>query len=434
MLKNDFYLNAIKELTSCGKFKISLGLERVLKILNIFDNPQKKLKVIHVAGTNGKGSTCAMLAKVLECSGYKTGLYTSPHLIEYTERLKINDIEIAETDFGFLALKVIEAANLNNIDPTEFEILTVMAFLYFHENNVDIAIIETGLGGRLDATNVVNNPLMSIITSIDLDHTDRLGETIEQIAFEKAGIVKAFSPLITLNNNKGLEVIKQICSEKSAPLCLSDSSNFTLFDDEVITPIGNFNIALKGIWQLKNLSLVFEAIKLLKEQNFNITNDFLSEGLHKVKWNARFQHIKDQNIIIDGAHNPSAAKQLRETLDLYFPEEKRIWVYSTLANKNYIEVLSLLIKENDIVICSRTSSSINSADPNDLKTAVLNLMKEKIVVKCNTTIHSAINEAKKIRKNNELIIVAGSLYSAGEALFYINQCPSRADISKKNSY
>lgn len=421
MLKNDFYSKAIKELTSCGKFKISLGLERVLKLLNIFDNPQKKLKIIHVAGTNGKGSTCAMLAKILECGGYKTGLYTSPHLIEYTERLKINDIEISKKDFGDLTLKVIETASNNNIDPTEFEILTVMAFLYFYEKNVDIAIIETGLGGRLDATNVVINPLISIITSIDLDHTDRLGETIEQIASEKAGIIKDFCPLVTLKNNKGLDVIKQICREKSASIHLSDYSDYTLSGKLVRTPVGDFNLSLKGLWQLKNLSLVLEAVNLLKKQKFNITSKSLSDGLNKVKWNARFQYIKEQNIIIDGAHNPSAAKQLRESLDLYFPEEKRIWVYSSLSNKNYSEVLSLLIKESDIVICTKVSSSINSADPQELKTTVLNLLSDKIVAKCNTTIHSAIIEAKEIRKNNELIIVAGSLYSAGEALFYIKQ-------------
>ncbi|MEI7475082.1 MAG: folylpolyglutamate synthase/dihydrofolate synthase family protein [bacterium] len=419
-MENMLYSEAVKELMSCGKFKISLGLERVEKLLNIFNNPQTELKVIHVAGTNGKGSTCAMLAKILEFSGYKTGLYTSPHLIKYTERIKINDIEISEKEFAELTNRVIETALSNNIDPTEFEILTVMAFLYFYENNADVVIMETGLGGRLDATNVVDNPLMSIITSIDFDHTDRLGETIEQIAFEKAGIIKINSPVLTLNDNNGVAVIKEIALEKVAPVFLTEYMDYKSENDLLHTHLGQVNLSLKGIWQLKNLSLVLKALEVLKENNFNIEEKSVITALGQVKWNARFQHIKDRNIIIDGAHNPSAAKLLRESLDIYFPSQKRIWVYSTLINKNYIEVIKFLMKKEDIVICTKTSS-MNFAEPQDIQTNILNLIDNKMHIIAKTSMQEALDYAEELRKDTDIVIVAGSLYSAGEALSYINK-------------
>ena len=178
------YEEVIKNLTSKGKFYIDLGLDRIKAALKELGNPQDDLKFIHVAGTNGKGSTCAMLESILREAGYKTGLYTSPHIYEYTERIKVNGVEISKEDFARLYPKT-------EIHLTEFEILTIIAFRYFKEQNVEIVILETGMGGRLDATNVIKENLCSIITQIDLDHTDRLGKTKDEIAFEKAGIIKS---------------------------------------------------------------------------------------------------------------------------------------------------------------------------------------------------------------------------------------------------
>ncbi len=215
MKKNYSYESIIKEITSQGKFYINLGLERVSQVLDILGNPQNSLKCIHVAGTNGKGSVCAMLSSILS-QKYKTGLYTSPHIFEYTERIKINGKDISQEDFAFYGQKVLETAENNNIHLTEFEILTVTAFLYFKENNIDIAIMEVGLGGRLDATNVIESPLCSVITDIDLDHTERLGDSIEKIAFEKAGIIKENCPVVIATKNKGFDTIKKIAEEKKA--------------------------------------------------------------------------------------------------------------------------------------------------------------------------------------------------------------------------
>ena len=202
------YVEAKELLTSQGKFHIKLGLERVQAVLKLLGNPQDKVKIIHVAGTNGKGSVCSIVANILKCAGYKVGLYTSPHLVEYTERIRINNEEISQEDFATYIEKICALADKHNIHLTEFEILTVMAYKYFADKKVKIAVIETGLGGRFDATNVTKKTFISVITSISLDHTDRLGDTVEKIAFEKAGIIKPKSIVITEISEADITSIK----------------------------------------------------------------------------------------------------------------------------------------------------------------------------------------------------------------------------------
>lgn len=336
MIKNDVYPKAIDILTSQGKFYINLGLERVQKALELMGNPQNKLKFIHVAGTNGKGSVCAMLSAILGQS-YKVGLFTSPHVFEYTERIKINDIQIEKEIFAKGVNKIIELADKNQIHLTEFEIITVLAFDYFAENNVDIVVLETGLGGRLDATNIINENLCSIITHIDFDHTERLGNTIEKISYEKAGIIKENCPVIISKNNTGYEIIKDIAEEKNAPILLTEEApNF---------PVGN--LALKGSYQKENLSLVLKAIEILNQ--FSITQEQTEEGLKHVNHPCRFEYLKDQNLLIDGAHNPNGTKVLRESLDKSFPNQRFNFIFGCLNNKNYPEMMKNLFKKEDTV-------------------------------------------------------------------------------------
>ena len=198
------YSDAIIKLTSREIFFIDLVLERISRVLDSFGNPQDKLKYIHVAGTNGKGSVCAMLDSILREAGYKTGLYTSPHIFEYTERIKVSGIEISKEDFTNYFEKIINKTEELKTHLTEFEILTCIMFLYFAKENVDVVILETGMGGRFDATNVIKENLCSIITHIDLDHTDKLGDTKDKIAFEKAGIIKPNCPVITSMGYEGI--------------------------------------------------------------------------------------------------------------------------------------------------------------------------------------------------------------------------------------
>src|SRR5574344_2131151 len=228
-MKMENYEKAINLLTSQGKFYINLGLERVQKFLDLIGNPEKNLKFIHVAGTNGKGSVCSTLSTILTCAGYKTGLFTSPHIFDYTERFKIDGEDIPPSLFGQKVLEIVDLAQKNDIHLTEFEILTVLAFEVFALAKVDIVVLETGLGGRFDATNVIEENLCSIITHIDLDHTERLGDTIEKIAFEKAGIVKENCPVIINKENLGFDVIKKVAEDKNAQLILAQEAPNFLF-------------------------------------------------------------------------------------------------------------------------------------------------------------------------------------------------------------
>lgn len=322
------YKNTIDLLTSQGKFYINLGLDRISAILDLLGNPQDNLKCIHVAGTNGKGSVCAIIASILNCAGIKTGLYTSPHIFDYTERIKINGVDISKDDFANYVFEIVKIADENNIHLTEFEILTAVMFKYFSDNNVEVVVLETGLGGRFDATNVIKSNLCAIITHIDLDHTERLGNTRSKIAFEKAGIIKPDCPVFTC---EGYEEIKDRADE-----CNSLFVMVAPFEDPT-------NLALKGTCQQENLSLALTAVRHVFP---NIPEEIIQEGIKKVKHPCRFQICKD-NLIIDGSHNPNGAMALRESLDLYFPNSKRCFVFGCLRNKDYKKMMEILFSKGD---------------------------------------------------------------------------------------
>jgi len=388
------YANAKALLTSQGKFHIKLGLERVQELLEYFDNPQDKIKCVHVAGTNGKGSTCAMLESILREAGYKTGLYTSPHIYEYTERIKINAQDIAQDEFAGLVFKVINTGEKLNIPATEFEILTVAAFVCFYEQGVEFAVVETGLGGRLDATNTIKKPELTIITSVDIDHADRLGSTIEQIANEKAGIIKENTPVITLKDNNGLEVVEKIAGERNAPLLLSEETDM--------------ETNLMGLWQKKNAALAVKAAEVLE-----IPGDAVKNGLKKVNWPARFQYIEDKNIIIDAAHNPAGARALRQSLDFYFPSQKRVFLFSCLSTKDYKEITNQLFRKEDTVILTKISGSSAGLNPEMIKESL-----DCRRVYTTADVNEAIEVFKKLDKKGSIRVIAGSIYAIGE--IYLN--------------
>lgn len=325
------YSDAVKILSSQGKFKINLGLDRMRSIMEKFGNPQECFDCIQVAGTNGKGSVCAILAEILKTAGFKVGLYTSPHIFEYTERIKINGVEISKKDFGEIVSEVLEKAEENGLDLTEFEIITAVMFLYFSRKNVDIAVIETGLGGRLDATNILKSNICSIITHIDLDHTERLGDTKEKIAFEKGGIIKAERPLFTAEN---YEAIKQIALEKKSPVIAPQEVG------------GDYELSLKGVYQKENLALALTCIKTMFG---GISDKIIRKALKNVEHPFRFQYFRDKNLIIDGAHNPDGAYALRQSLDEYFPDTPRRFVFGCLKNKDYENMMKILFREGDEV-------------------------------------------------------------------------------------
>ncbi len=341
------YKKAVQLLTSQGKFYINLGLERILAVLNLLGNPQDKLKCIHVAGTNGKGSVCAIIDAILSKAGMKTGLYTSPHIFDYTERIKINGIDISQNDFAKYVLQICDLADKHNIHLTEFEILTAVMFKYFADNNVDVVVLETGLGGRFDATNVIKSNLCSVITHIDLDHTERLGNTKSKIAFEKAGIIKPDSPVFTC---EGYEEIKD-----KADQCNSLFVLVTPFEDTT-------NLALKGSCQQENLSLALAAVRYLFPQ---ISENTIQQALKEVKHPCRFQLCRE-DLIIDASHNPNGVMALRESLDFYYPDKKRCFVFGCLRNKDYKRMMQILFSKGD-EICFYHFNNKNSCTIEELQ-------------------------------------------------------------------
>ena len=372
------YEKAIELITSKDNFYINLGLDRISCVLEKLGNPQDGLKCIHVAGTNGKGSVCTMLDSILREAGYKTGLYTSPHIWEYTERIRVCGEDISKEDFARYTKQITDIG----IHLTEFEILTAIMFLYFKECGVDIAIIETGMGGRLDATNVIKQNLCSIITQIDLDHTERLGDTKDKIAYEKAGIIKPNCPVIT---SMGYEAIRDKADELD--------SMFIMVSPVVPEKFAEA-LSLKGKHQLDNLALVITAVNYLFK---NISDEIIMEGLKKVKHPCRFEYIKEKNMIIDASHNPNGIQALRDNLDFYFPTEKRRFVFGCLKTKDYKKMMAILFKEDDEIYINEFDYP-NACSYDELSTACPYISKK-------------YNNTKLT--NDKLNIICGSFYMIG---------------------
>ena len=379
------YEKAKELLTSSGKFRISLGLERVTKVLELLGNPQDNLKCIHVADTNGKGSVCAIISSILKSNGIKVGLYSSPHIFKYTERIKINGKDMEDDIFSKYVFDICKIADNSAIQLTEFEILTVVMFKYFCDENVDIAVLETGLGGRFDATNVIKSNLCSIITHIDLDHTDRLGDTKDKIAYEKAGIIKPNCPVIT---SEGYEAIKD-----KADSCNSLFVMVQPFED-------TSELALKGSYQQENLSLALAAIRLLFP---DISHEVISEGLRRVEHPCRFQFFEDKMLLVDGAHNPNGALALRESLDRYFPDKTRRYVFGCLTTKDYPKMMKFLFTKNDQIYFYHFNNK-NSATVAQLKEA------------CEYPSNEFISLSEFPYDKAVLTVVCGSFYMINEIL------------------
>lgn len=367
---------AIEILTSQEHFYIDLGLHRIKKILDLFDNPQDKLAFIHVAGTNGKGSVCSILNKIIQNNGFKTGLYTSPHIFEYNERIRINGICISDDDFAELIFLIHDVALKNKIHLTEFEILTVLAFIYFEKNKVDVVVLETGLGGRFDATNVISNNLCSIITHIDLEHTDRLGDSIDKISFEKAGIIKEGCPIVLGEKNS---VIENVAREKSSHLVYAKN----------VEKICSLN----GLCQKQNLALAIKACEIL---NFNVDDDILMQ----INNPCRFEYLKEYDILVDVAHNPNGILALRNSLDYYFPRQNFDFIFGCLNTKDYEKMLKFLLKPNDNIFIYEFSN-INAC----------NLSQLQKVIK-----HNLFNFSK-YKKSEKLTVICGSFYMLKELFF-----------------
>ena len=419
-------MNAVSKIHEFLRFGSVLGLERMNTLLEKLGNPQDDLQVIHVAGTNGKGSICRYVYEVLQAGGYKTGLYTSPFLEVFNERIEFNGAYISDEDLEIYTDKVIEAAKEmveEGLDsPTEFEIVTAIAFLYFAEKQADYVILEVGLGGTGDSTNVVKKPLACIIASISLDHTDRLGNTIESIAREKAGIIKEGCPVISSTNDPAArEVIKARCEElhadfydtsKTAVKVLQEELEGTQLSAEILGHHIFLSIGMLGKHQVQNAVAAMTALKLLeKEGKVDLKDGALIRGMHKAKQIGRFEIMETEPyVILDGAHNPDGSRALRQAVEKYFPGKKILMVTGILADKDIDEVF-----ENFTAI---TSDFVVTEPDNPRKMYAVDLAAQIGAKGGNCTIKEkpaeAVAYAKSLYGDYDVILFTGSLYLIGE--------------------
>lgn len=354
------YREARAYIEASAKYGSVLGLESIKRLMKELADVQDRLKVLHVAGTNGKGSTIAYISEILKQSGYKVGRYTSPAVFDYLEIFSVNGEKISEDDYALCMTEVRQAVERilqkGYPCPTSFEMETALAYLYFYKMKCDICIIETGLGGDLDATNVVENTMLSVITSISLDHTQYLGDTITEIAGHKAGIIKKDSAVVCgLQGGKcGSEVyhvIREKAKKQNAELiCVNEPVNMrfesgtTVFDycDKQGNMMRGLETHMLGVFQTENAANAIEAALFLRRKGYGITEEHIREGIKKAVWHGRFEKICDTpKIYFDGGHNPGAAEYIRKTIEIYFTNEKIIYIIGVLADKDYDSVLRL---------------------------------------------------------------------------------------------
>jgi dihydrofolate synthase / folylpolyglutamate synthase len=398
------YQEAVEFLYKLQQFGANFGLERSFKLAELAGRPQDKLKFIHVAGTNGKGSTCAMLESIYRHAGYKTGLFTSPHLISFAERIQVNRQLIPEPEVArFVAQMRDLLKQLPEGDhPTFFEVVTIMALIWFAEQKCDIVIWETGLGGRLDATNIVT-PLASVITNISLDHEKWLGHTLAEIAGEKAGIIKPNVPVLTaVESDEAFEVIQKIAAEKRAPLNRIVHTNWKGLAADAIN--------LMGVHQQKNAELAIGVAEQLHE-SVPVSLVKVLPAVWKVQWPGRFD-IRGR-YILDGAHNPAGAQTLRQTLEQTFPSLKPTLIVGILADKDIAGMARELVQ---------VASRILTVSVHSDRAADAQLIADQFrAVAPNLPVESCASLAEAIQKSegDERVVITGSLHFIGEAMEFL---------------
>ncbi len=418
-LVSDF--DPVEYLFNLQHFGIKLGIDRMEKFCELLGHPEKKFKIIHVAGTNGKGSVCSMLASILQAAGYKVGLYTSPHLEAFNERIKINGEEISDNELKRLTLEI--KNTVADSETTFFEFTTAVAFSYFAEQKVDYVILEVGLGGRLDATNVVT-PIVSVITSIDFDHTKILGETLEEIALEKAGIIKENVPVVCGENNSDLqELFRNVCLENNSELFFVDKEykliDSTLSGQCFLTGGNEYNLSLLGEHQIENALTTIKTVEILKKQGVQISIEAVKQGLKLVKWDGRLQVYSQKPLIIfDGAHNPSGIKALDQFLASHNDElflhlgknRKSVCIIGISSGKDVGWMLKKLSSYfNHIIITQASHRGI----PKEELFAIAKPLFSQVEV---CEFDKAVLLARKIVGHDGFILVTGSLYLVGDIL------------------
>jgi dihydrofolate synthase/folylpolyglutamate synthase len=419
-----------ERLTRIGYNSTNFNLSRMQKLLSAVDNPHKKFQSVHIAGTKGKGSTCHMLANMLEGSGYKVGLYTSPHLIDIRERIMVNHQMIPEAAFVKLLNKLLPEIRetMEKNRPTLFEIMTCIGFMYFAEEQVDLAVVEVGLGGRLDSTNLIK-PLVSAITMIGLDHTHILGGTIEKIAEEKAGIIKAGVPVISVPQAPGVkDVLNRVAKTNKSTIRFTgedidfsyrfESSRLTGPHTRICltTPRSKYEhlpVPLPGEHQAVNCGLALAILDTLKEKGYKINDQQALEGLAKTRIGGRMELInEDPRILIDGAHNPASMEALIRTVGQHISYDSMLVIFGCAMDKDVDGMLDQIALGADKVIFTK-NGTMRSADPEEL--AIRFEERTGRMAQWADNVEGAIRVASSVATRGDIICITGSFYLAGEA-------------------
>ncbi len=351
------YNEALEYIHSVSWNKSRPGLSRTKELLERMGTPEKNIKFVHVVGTNGKGSTSKMLSSILTEAGYKTGLYISPYVIRFNERIQVDGEMISDEDLADITQFVRGFADSMDDHPTEFELVTAIGFEYFKRMNTEIVVLEAGMGGLLDSTNVIPSPELVIITEIGLDHTAVLGKTIEEIAQTKAGVIKEGTKVLSFNTCAESEaVIVKACEEKNVPLYNPDFESVKLLEstvDGLVVNAGKYKelfVPLTGKYQLRNIAAVVKAVEILKD-TFEISDEAVFNGLKKTVWHGRFEKLCASPLVItDGGHNPQGIRAAVESFKMHFGDKKALVVFGVMADKDVDLIVSLVSEIADEVI------------------------------------------------------------------------------------
>lgn len=418
------YERCLDTMYALGRFGIVLGLSTIEGILDRLGNPHRHFRCIHVAGTNGKGSVASSLSHILNRAGYRTGLYTSPHLVSFNERISIDNVNVTN-DEVVESYRAVEAANTGERSATFFELTTAMAFYLFSKKKVEFAVIETGMGGRLDATNIID-PVLSIITNISLEHKSYLGSTLAAIAFEKAGIIKPGIPVISAATQKPvIDVIRRIAGEKSAPFHLyrtdfrtrrtREAGRFTYYGLDHQWPDMKTN--LLGRHQIDNAALALASAEILMDQAPGLDETAIREGLAATRWAGRLEIVSERPLtLVDGAHNLMSIHTLAAYLKETFSGRTITLVTGILDDKAYTAMFKSLLPLCRRVILTRAKTE-RSIDPQRLFNAARTLCTDARVIE---DIPDAITFAESVSAPDDVICISGSLYVVGEAKAFFN--------------
>ena len=390
------------------------GLHRMRELLHALGDPQSDLKFVHVAGTNGKGSTCAMLAAVLQTAGYRVGLNTSPYILTFHERIRINDRMISDEELAGLVERVRPVAEAMTEHPTEFELITAIAMLYFKEQACDIVVLEVGLGGELDASNVIDCPEVAVLTAMGLDHTAILGPTMTNVARAKAGIVKQGGAVVSYGGCAEADVVfRAACAERGAILREVDFSKLqqvkpTLTGAEfAFAPYQRLQISLAGVYQTRNAATAITAVEVLREKGWAISEESIARGLAEARWPGRFEVLRREPLfLLDGAHNAHGMKAAAESLRALLPEQKAVMVLGILADKDVPEMLDLLVPLTEKAFVIRP----DSPRALDAETLCAMLRQRNVDAVACETVQQAVRSAME---TGEAVCAVGSLYLSG---------------------